>query len=53
MVEMMHKAIVGVLRKLVVSCCAFGVDLQRRPASRLLKIKYLKISKNPKKVLVL
>jgi hypothetical protein len=28
-VEMGHQEIVGVLRELVVLCCAFGVDLQR------------------------
>jgi hypothetical protein len=37
MVEMGHQAIVGVLRKLVVLCRAFGVDLQRTSREQVFK----------------
>ena len=43
MVEMGHQAIVGVLRKLVVLCRAFGVDLQRTSREQVVKDQVLEI----------
>lgn len=46
-----HQEIVGVLRELVVLCCAFGIDLQRTSREQVVKNQVLEIhpksEKNP------
>jgi hypothetical protein len=44
-----HQAIVGVLRELVVLCCAFGVDLQRTSREQVVKNQVLENLKKSQK----
>jgi len=44
-----HQEIVGVLRELVMLCCAFGIDLQRTSRERVVDNQEVTKSKNSAK----
>ena len=49
MAEMRHQELVGVLRELVVLCCAFGVICNGHPTSKVVKNQVLKNYQKSKK----